>query len=84
MDIQHDDPTAQQRAEETTPRVPLSVPGAEGVDEKARDDRSPGKPVGHVEGSASELAYRRTDHFEQRRELMQQWADCLLPHGDPA
>ena len=35
--------------------------------------------LGHVEGSASELAYRRTDYFERRRELMQQWADYVLP-----
>ena len=35
--------------------------------------------LGHVEGSASELAYRRTDYFERRRELMQQWADYILP-----
>lgn len=38
--------------------------------------------LGHVEGSASELAYRRTDYFERRRELMQQWADFVLPSGD--
>ena len=30
--------------------------------------------LAHVEGSASELAYRRTDYFERRRELMNQWA----------
>ena len=30
--------------------------------------------LAHVEGSAAELAYRRTDYFERRRELMQQWA----------
>ena len=35
--------------------------------------------IAHVEGSASELAYRRTDYFEQRRELMQQWADYIRP-----
>ena len=29
--------------------------------------------LGHVEGSAAELAYRRTDYFEKRRELMEQW-----------
>ena len=34
--------------------------------------------LAHVEGSASELAYRRTDYFERRRELMQQWADYIL------
>ena len=33
--------------------------------------------LGHVEGSAAELAYRRTDYFERRRELMQAWADYL-------
>ena len=34
--------------------------------------------LAHVEGSASERAYRRTDYFERRRELMQQWADYVL------
>ena len=29
--------------------------------------------IAHVEGSASEKAYRRTDYFEKRRELMEQW-----------
>ena len=33
--------------------------------------------LAHVEGSASELAYRRTDYFEKRRELMQQWSGFL-------
>ena len=33
--------------------------------------------LAHVEGSASELAYRRTDYFERRRGLMQQWADYV-------
>ena len=33
--------------------------------------------LAHVEGSASELAYRRTDYFERRRVLMEQWADYL-------
>ena len=38
--------------------------------------------LGHVEGSAAELAYRRTDYFERRRELMQAWADYLArPYG---
>ena len=32
---------------------------------------------GHVEGSAAELAYRRTDYFEKRRELMEQWGKYL-------
>ena len=35
--------------------------------------------LGHVEGSAAELAYRRTDYFDRRRGLMQQWADYVLP-----
>ena len=33
--------------------------------------------LAHVEGSASELAYRRTDYFERRRELMEAWADFV-------
>ena len=33
--------------------------------------------LAHVEGSAAELAYRRTDYFERRRRLMQEWADYL-------
>ena len=31
--------------------------------------------LAHVEGSAAELAYRRTDYLDRRRELMQDWAD---------
>ena len=34
--------------------------------------------LAHVEGSASERAYRRTDYFERRRTLMQEWADYIL------
>ena len=30
--------------------------------------------LAHVEGSAAELAYRRTDYFEARRSLMEEWA----------
>ncbi len=33
--------------------------------------------LAHVEGSASERAYRRTDYFERRRTLMQDWSDYL-------
>ena len=33
--------------------------------------------LAHVEGSASELAYRRTDYFERRRGLMKDWANFL-------
>ena len=33
--------------------------------------------LAHIEGSATERAYRRTDLFERRRELMQEWADYL-------
>ena len=29
--------------------------------------------LGHAEGSASELAYRRTDYFDRRRVLMEEW-----------
>ena len=35
--------------------------------------------LAHVEGSTSELAYRRTDYFERRRGLMREWADYILP-----
>ena len=31
--------------------------------------------LGHVVGGAVERAYRRTDHLDQRRKLMQRWAD---------
>lgn len=33
--------------------------------------------LAHVEGSAAELAYRRTDYFNRRRELMEAWAAAL-------
>lgn len=33
--------------------------------------------LGHVEGSGVELAYRRTDFFEQRRALMERWAAAI-------
>ena len=32
--------------------------------------------LAHVEGSASELAYRRTDFFERRRQLMEDWGEA--------
>ena len=33
--------------------------------------------LGHVSGSSVERAYRRTDHLEQRRVLMQKWANFV-------
>ncbi len=33
--------------------------------------------LAHIEGSAAELAYRRTDYFDRRRRLMEDWA-CYL------
>ena len=33
--------------------------------------------LGHVEGSASETAYRRTDYYLKRVDLMQAWADYI-------
>ena len=33
--------------------------------------------LAHVEGSAAERAYRRTDLFDSRRELMQAWGDYV-------
>ena len=38
--------------------------------------------LAHIEGSATERAYRRTDLFEKRRELMQEWADYLTKEAD--
>ena len=35
--------------------------------------------LAHVEGSASELAYRRTDYFERRKTLMADWSDFIGP-----
>ena len=35
--------------------------------------------LGHVEGSAAELAYRRTDYYEKRRVLMEQWGTYVDP-----
>ena len=34
--------------------------------------------LAHVEGSAAELAYRRTDYFEKRRQLMEDWSNYVL------
>ena len=39
--------------------------------------------LAHIEGSATERAYRRTDLFERRRELMQAWADYLTVNRLP-
>ncbi len=36
--------------------------------------------LAHVEGSAAELAYRRTDYFDRRRKLMEDWACFLDSH----
>ena len=33
--------------------------------------------LGHVEGTAAELAYLRTDFFEIRRALMEEWGEYL-------
>ena len=38
--------------------------------------------LAHIEGSATKRAYRRTDLFEKRRELMQAWADYLTKVAD--
>ena len=36
--------------------------------------------LAHVEGSGAELAYRRTDYFDRRRQLMEDWAQFLNSH----
>jgi integrase len=38
--------------------------------------------MGHVVGSAAERAYRRTDVFALRRDLMNAWAAHCDAHGD--
>ena len=35
--------------------------------------------LAHVIGSSAELSYRRTDYFDKRRGLMQDWADFVCP-----
>ena len=39
--------------------------------------------LAHVSGTPTEQAYARSDLFERRRALMQQWADFVLPNLDP-
>ena len=34
--------------------------------------------LAHIEGSAAELAYRRTDYFEKRRQIMNDWAAYVM------
>ena len=33
--------------------------------------------LAHIEGSAAELAYRRTDYFAKRRELTETWGNFV-------
>ena len=35
--------------------------------------------LGHIVGTQVELAYRRTDYYNMRVELMQDWADYIMP-----
>ena len=37
--------------------------------------------LAHIEGSAAELAYRRTDYFEIRRQLMNDWAAYVMSNN---
>ena len=37
--------------------------------------------LAHVVSNATEVAYRRTDLFERRRELMEDWADYVNPRA---
>ena len=36
----------------------------------------------HIEGSAAERSYKRTDYFEKRRSLMQDWANYVVETGN--
>ena len=38
--------------------------------------------LAHVVGEANELAYRRTDYFERRRKLMEDWSEYLSVSWD--
>ena len=40
--------------------------------------------LAHVVGDEAELAYRRTDYFERRRGLMENWAEYLAGSSQPA
>lgn len=40
--------------------------------------------LAHVVDDEAELAYRRTDYFERRRKLMEDWAEYLLGSSQPA
>ena len=37
--------------------------------------------LAHEESNSTKKAYARSELDEQRAELMQQWADYVLPHG---
>ena len=39
--------------------------------------------LAHVNNDRTEAAYRRTDLFERRRTLMQQWANYLAATAEP-
>ena len=39
--------------------------------------------LAHVNDNRTEAAYRRSDLFEKRRDLMEDWAAYLGNHGDP-
>lgn len=41
------------------------------------------KALMHKTGSDTEVAYQRSDLLEQRRPVMQRWADAILPEVDP-
>lgn len=49
------------------------------VAETGRDPLAAEKCLMHKTGSAVELAYQRSDLFERRRVLLQEWADEILP-----
>ena len=36
----------------------------------------------HLDGTAAERAYRRTDYFEKRRGLMEDWANYVVGTGN--
>ena len=47
------------------------------AEETEADRETVERALAHVNGNATEAAYRRTDRLDARRELMQSWADYL-------
>lgn len=49
------------------------------AEETGENHRAAEKCLMHATGSAVEQAYQRSDLFDRRREILQRWADTILP-----